>query len=1247
LQHSIVKYRHSRFTSLLFALLLIVGLVIPAKIALPAPVAAGTMEWTPVITPDTEQGVVKNIYSPIVIGEGGSEIVKLLIGGGSTMWAIVSRQVGNTATTSKALLFSSGDGGVSWGTGAYGELCRAFTGSDSPTVIVWDIAIAPDDPFYIIAAVSLVTSIQDQRIFISTDGGTTWNSTKWESRTGAGVGQYVSALDISLDYSSGSRHIAAGIRDGLGTSDVSLWIIKGYGFGNWDIQNSSGVPPSTNAPKGDIQSIKFSPTYNSDSTIVVVYTTAAASEGALGTYLITGVRDLAQNFTMWQSVGQRVEIKNSTSPAGSSPKVGTIITAMLQLPSDYSGQSASLRRVYVSTDATGANAANTNRGVYRIDDNVVYTLMDNSNTFQLQADARPSRRAASIAYWGSYASGKLLVGERLGNVCSASVPVWFTDSPTVCPIPCWYPSKKPPTGAAGHYAEWQTCGPSLMGYGNAWVVWSPSYADKGVSYATTGAMSFDGGYAIVDNQNNNKLSWPGGMFNVVPLDESAFSLSRNNGETWNQLSLIDTRITILSDVAPSADCTTVYLASINDGDQCNGFDSVWRSSMNEQVVSPPLPASPIGTIWERVLTRVTAMSCNQPQSNYAILRLAPDKTDGQIVAWAAGGTDGIVGTPLLEPAIIGAATRALAWSPDFGDYWADINPRIPVQDMAFESSTLLYVLDSSGNAQKMPYMGTAWSNSVQTVATNLGGGHTIDAKADGKVIVGNKGGASTPFAAAVSTNAGTSFIPATRTIQEGISAPTNGVGIHAILDTDYKANEIVYIANDQASPGGRIWRNKLPSGSNIDWEDMVTGFTTHISYFGIVETNSRNISGQGTLYAVHNANAPATWSGVERNLLPLSGNPKPGQIWDCMDASWSYYQTLHPLFTMEPKSLKLCGCLTQDTNTTLYAIDNEFYSSAHNVSAGRLTKAGVPIPGVRTTGLLWEYTDCMAKKGPKLTMDDGTIIGCDPATGRNQEVNFTWEQLCIANAYEINVGKDKSMSQFVFQASPIRFAPPQLMSPALVYPTGGGPLGYFGPIDCGGPAIWQGSIVGTPKAPPLECGHLYYWKIRVRDETTCDAVRSPWSDTRAFTIKAGFRVTTPYYGPQLLAPDNGCGCPCLAPICFSWSPFKETQEYKLELSTNADMSSPLVSTAVKTTAYQYTGTAKCNTIYFWRVQATKPAPSEWSAVFSFQTQKEAPAPAPPAVPPGTPMWVWIVIVIGAILVIVVLVLIFMTVDRQR
>jgi hypothetical protein len=90
------------------------------------------------------------------------------------------------------------------------------------------------------------------------------------------------------------------------------------------------------------------------------------------------------------------------------------------------------------------------------------------------------------------------------------------------------------------------------------------------------------------------------------------------------------------------------------------------------------------------------------------------------------------------------------------------------------------------------------------------------------------------------------------------------------------------------------------------------------------------------------------------------------------------------------------------------------------------------------------------------------------------------------------------------------------------------------------------------------------------------------------------------------------------------------------------MSSPLVSTTVPTTSYQYDGKVTCNTNYFWRVMAEEPAPSEWSAVFSFMTQAEPPPPEPTPEPPGTPLWVWVIIGIGAVLVIVTLVLIFKT-----
>jgi len=716
----------------------------------------------------------------------------------------------------------------------------------------------------------------------------------------------------------------------------------------------------------------------------------------------------------------------------------------------------------------------------------------------------------------------------------------------------------------------------------------------------------------------------------------------------------------LTDVAVSPDCSTLYLVSINNSDNitrwCAGFDSVWRTTSNAAVVDPPLPALPIGQVWERVRTSPTAASCDNttnPQSDYAIVRLAPDKLDGQIVFWAAGGAN----SAIIGGLDTGANTKAAAWSPDYGDFWANISPRIEVQDMAAESSTVLYILSVGAMVQKMPYTGTAWSSTVDTVNSNVGTGHTIEAMAEGKVLVG--AGANQSYAASYSTNGAKSFAMWTRTPM------TNG-NFHAIFDPDFATNKLVYIADDAANQSanpnaativastGRIYRNDT-DGTSVEWTDMysngafwgsVTSATAPRGFYGLVATNAKNVSAQPTLYAATTAayGLSQAYSSVMRTLTPRGGIPKPGIAWDQLIASSAFYQTFGPLFTLEPKSLKFCGCLTDATDTTLYAIDNDFYANNHNIKKTTAISAPGPTSGtgsivsgtwppvnsnltgwpIRSSGMLWAYTDCVAKRGPKLTMDDGTIIGCDPASGRNQEVNMTWEQLCVANSYEIQVAKDTKFTLRVFAAV---ITPVSVTSPAFIYWTAGG-----------GAANSQ-----VEAYQPLECGHKYYWKVRVRGAVTGESLRSPWSDVRSFTIKAGFRVTTPYYGPQLLEPINGCGCACDAPLNFSWSPFKETQKYKIELSENPDMTSPVVSVEVGTTAYQYKGTIKCNQAYFWRVMATQPAPSEWSAVFTFKTQKAVVAPPPIPVPEEkTPIWVWVLIAIGAILVIVTLVLIFKT-----
>ena len=109
-----------------------------------------------------------------------------------------------------------------------------------------------------------------------------------------------------------------------------------------------------------------------------------------------------------------------------------------------------------------------------MDDTTIYVLMDTMTTV--------TKNIYSIAYFGTYASGKLLAGERMGFPCTATVPTWFTDSPTTCPIPCWYPALKPTTGAANQ----GTCVVgSQTGIGSAIVDWN---ADGSLGLVATGSL---------------------------------------------------------------------------------------------------------------------------------------------------------------------------------------------------------------------------------------------------------------------------------------------------------------------------------------------------------------------------------------------------------------------------------------------------------------------------------------------------------------------------------------------------------------------------------------------------------------------------------------------------------------------------------------------------------------------------------------------------------------------------------------
>jgi len=627
-------------------------------------------------TVDTPSSQFHTIASP-------SEIDFLAMSGdGRTLYA---------SDTSRSKLYRSDDGGISW-LEIGGNLVSA--GAVLPT---WNIAIAPDNPGFIAAVTS--TGNRPRQVFVSTDGGQNWNDTAFPSASD------ISALDISPLY--GAYDIAAGTRSG-GAGDIYTYKTGGSG-GAWAAQGLAG----------DVLSICFPASYRSDQSIAVLYSTAT------GTYFNAGVHDLNANTTNWGSIYSGSPPEITVSGAGSSPKAAQVVSGCLQLTTDYSGQAPAICRAYLSIDAPGGNA-----GIFRLDNTAIFQLMSSQS----------GRRVSSIAYFGTYAAGKLLAGSVSGDAVRATVLTWFTDAPMACPSTCWYQTEKPSTGAG------------VSGYGNAILMWSP---DGSRAYCGTASALL-----------NVPASWPAGYLNGVAQDESALSLSEDNGRTWNQLSLIDTNISFLSDVVVAADSGTIYLASINNLGA--GLDSIWRSG-----------GEATGRSWERVL-------CLPSASNEIILRMSNYGNDGAVFMASRGTSD-------------------LRQSQDGGQTWKEQLPGLSVTDFSVTTiNNTRYLYTLAGTSIRRANASSLVPQWSQQVATTLYGAHTIFAAPNGVVVVG---GDSADSRVAVSYGNG----PFTAT-----TAFPSAERIHVIVDYRFGDTALIYAAGSAAGSDIYYWL----SGASHAWDIM-------------------------------------------------------------------------------------------------------------------------------------------------------------------------------------------------------------------------------------------------------------------------------------------------------------------------------------------------------------------------------------------------------------------------------------------
>jgi hypothetical protein len=234
----------------------------------------------------------------------------------------------------------------------------------------------------------------------------------------------------------------------------------------------------------------------------------------------------------------------------------------------------------------------------------------------------------------------------------------------------------------------------------------------------------------------------------------------------------------------------------------------------------------------------------------------------------------------------------------------------------------------------------------------------------------------------------------------------------------------------------------------------------------------------------------------------------------------------------------------------------------------------------------------------------GGIVNADPVTGRNSEVDLTWEDYCLSKEYQVQIARDPYFTLKVYDSGSMDTA--DSLYPALLYNPGS-----------------------------LEAGHIYYWRVRVTKAATGQRILSQWSEPKSFTVRTGFATRADYASVHAFTPANGCtSCP-VKPVAFSWSGYPDTTKYRFLLAKDSQLQNIVVEAFTSTTSYALVEALEYDTSYFWQVMAVESIPSDPSSVFTFHTESAQQTVKPEASSSQSipPLWAIIVMATGVLLII--------------
>jgi hypothetical protein len=357
------------------------------------------------------------------------------------------------------------------------------------------------------------------------------------------------------------------------------------------------------------------------------------------------------------------------------------------------------------------------------------------------------------------------------------------------------------------------------------------------------------------------VAWAGDeVYAVTDADESAFSVSRDDGKSFNDISLIDTQLTNIRDMAVSTDGSNIYFVS-DDGTDF----SVWRKS----------------AVWERIL----CITDTEFQ-----MRAAPDDVDSVYVFATDGSTN----------------TKQVYYSNDAGETkWWLRNCAVVPEDLAVESAEVVYAISDAGSVSKSTNAGFIWASAKATglsptATANVRDATLVSVGTDLLIATDDQG------YVAYSTEGNATAAGWTKiTSQVNSDASLVQVAAAGLADGDF-----IYAASQTVNLNIRRWE----IGESTSWSDIISGTITTAAT-DLPASTTMGVYGlalqDGVLYAVA---SDGTDSGLWRTLSPSTAKST---------TTWSYKLSADADDVGLDSTPRALNVSTDGSTIKLWAVEND------------------------------------------------------------------------------------------------------------------------------------------------------------------------------------------------------------------------------------------------------------------------------------------------------------------------------------